>query len=125
MTFRIIDPRRRMSPISHQLYGVYRGRTAAESDQHDLGRDAKPEWHDATTEATGHDNVAPFSHMAVSESVAIARRDHRRPPEQAHLAAMSRTAEHKRHPIGHSGRNVRLMREQDDGRIVSHLRQGA
>ncbi len=59
---------------------------------------------------------------AIAE-VSVARRHHRRPAEQPHLAAMGMSGELQRDPRRHAHRNVGLVRQKNDRRVVGHLRK--
>ena len=84
----------------------------------DLGRHAETKRHDAAAEPAGHDDIAIDPRMAIGKKVAVAGRHHRRPAEQADLAAMGMTGQLQRHARRHAHGNVGLMRKQDDRRVV-------
>src|SRR5215218_327561 len=59
--------------------------------------------------------------MTIGEPEAVLRRNRRRPAEQADLAAMGVAGQLQRDAGGHARRDIGLMREQDDRRIVADL----
>ena len=76
----------------------------------------------AAAEAAGDDDVAICPGVPVSQPVSVTRRHHRRPPEQPHLAAMGMPRELQRDPRRHAHRDVGLVRQKDDRRVVGHFR---
>src|SRR6478752_7903883 len=88
----------------------------AQRHQHDLGRDAETERHDAAAETAGDDDIAVHADVTIGEK--WPGRRHRRPAEQADLAAMGMAGKLQRHPRRHALGDIRLMRQQNDRRIV-------
>src|SRR3954452_18574481 len=87
----------------------------------DLRRHADADWHDAATEAARYDDVAFQPEVTISEPEAMLRLNCRRPAEQADLAAMGVAGQLQSDARGHPRRDIGLMREQDDRRIVGDL----
>ena len=63
--------------------------------------------------------------MAMGEAVAIGRGHDRRIAEQSHLPAMGMPGKSEGHPVRYIHKQIRLMYQQHNGRIIRDLRQGA
>ena len=73
-----------------------------------------------------HDQVAiAFDNVPVGEAIAEARRHHRRIAEHAHLAAVRVSGKRERHALGHARKNIRLVRQQNHGRLICDLGERA
>src|ERR1700682_6687029 len=95
--------------------------TPAQCHQHDLGRDAETKRHDAAAQTAGDVDIALLARVPVREFFAVARRPHRRPPEQPHLAAVGVPRKLQRHPRRHAHRDVGLVRQKNDRRVVANF----
>jgi hypothetical protein len=81
----------------------------------------RAERHDAAAEAAGDHDVAVHADVTIGEL--LSRRRDRRPAEHAHLAAMGMAGELQRDARRHAPRDVGLVRQQNDRRVVGDFRQ--
>ena len=96
--------------------------SASKLDEHDLGRHAEADRNATASKPRRHDEVTVFfDDVAANEAAPVPRRHNGREAGQRYLPSVRVSCNGQRDPFWDAWKNIRLMRHQQDRRIIADL----